>query len=135
MPQIIPFGDNILVKRRTVGDKVGSLYLPDEAKERNTDLADVVYVPDQTFEDSEILNNSEDMIKGLVKKVKDGRENALKDLFDLNDFIKRKSIKVGDVVFISKYTGIDFFQKGENQNMTLVRLGDIIGLVEGDDNG
>ena len=130
MPKIVPFGDNILVKRRMIGEKVGSLYMPDDTKERNTDLADVVYVPDLTFEDTDILDNAPDIFKTLVQRVKHGSEKALGEMFQMNDFVKRKSIKVGDVVFISKYVGTDFYEKGKDQNMTLVKLSDVIGLVE-----
>ena len=133
MPKIIPFGDNILVKRCTIGEKVGSIYLPQDAQERNTDLADVTYVPDLTFEDTSILENAPKIFKTLVQRVTHGSEKALSEMFQLADFVKRKTIKKGDVVFISKYVGTDFYEKGENQNLTLVKLSDIIGRVEADE--
>ena len=75
--KIIPFGNRILVKRRKIGEKVGSIYLPDETKERNTDLADVVYVPDLTFADKHIIDNQEEIIKNITEEAKRGDPEAL----------------------------------------------------------
>jgi co-chaperonin GroES (HSP10) len=131
--KIIPFGEKILVRRRLVGEKAGSLYLPDEVKERATDLADVVYIPDFTFSDKKILDNSEKIVEALTEKSTQGDSDALIALLRINEFVKLKSIKSGDRVFISKYVGVDFFESGKREQLTLVNLVDIIGLVV--DNG
>jgi len=133
MPKVIPLGDRILVKRRKIGEKVGSIVLPDQVKERNTDLADVVYVPDLTFSDKEILDNAENIIKSLTKKAVEGDTEATKALLEMNTFIKLKSIKVGDAVMISKFVGVDFHGTGDLGDQTLVRADDVIGLVVADE--
>ena len=128
---IIPFGDNILVKRKKVGEKSGTLYLPDAVKERDTDLAVVVYVPDLTFTDKLILDNAEKIVTSITKRaIETGDKDAIDSLMGFNDFIKRKSIKLGDEIFISKYVGIDFHETGQTDNLTLVAIKDIIGLVQ-----
>ena len=68
MKQIIPFGDNILCQRHQVGEKAGSLYLPDEVKERSTDLATVTYVPELTFTDKLILDNAEKIVRAVAQE-------------------------------------------------------------------
>ncbi len=86
MPRVIPFGDTILVKRRKVGTTLingktlGGLHIPESAEGRNTDLADVTYVPDITFSDKEILDNSESIVKALTKKATNGNVDALNAL-------------------------------------------------------
>ena len=127
--KVIPFGDRILCKRIIVGEKAGSIYMPDEVKERATDLAEVTYIPDLTFGDKAIMDNAEQIINSIVEQAKTGNSYAINTLLELNNFIKEKSIKVGDKIFISKYVGIDFHETGSNENLTLVNLSDVIGLV------
>jgi co-chaperonin GroES (HSP10) len=132
MHRIIPFGDMILVKRRIVGDKIGKdglLYAPDQVKDANTDLADVIYVPDRTFADKEILENAEKIISSLIQKSIQGDSDAFTQVMALGDFVKRKSVKVGDHIFISKYVGTTFGTSDSKDELTLVRDSDIIGLV------
>jgi len=132
MFKIIPFGNRILVKRRQIGGKIGKdsvLYAPDSVKDRDTDLADVVYVPDHSFADAELINNSDAIIEALVNKAKTGDSDALKALLDYNIFLKIKSISVGDGVFISKYVGTTFHDNQGGDDLTLVALEDVIGLV------
>lgn len=129
MIKIIPLGDRILVRRRKIGQKVGLIELPDQVKDRNTDLADVIFVPDLTFSDKEILDNAEEIIKTLTKKAINGNIEATKALLEMNTFIKLKSIKVDDKVFISKYVGTDFHGTGDAESQTLVRCDDILGIV------
>ncbi len=131
--KVIPFGDRILCRRRTIGEKIGSgiLYATDETKDRNTDLADVIYIPDLTLADKAILENAGDIIIKLTEQATKGDKQALEALENLNDFIKRKSIKVGDAIFVSKYVGIDYEEKdgGKAESLTLLDTKDIIGLV------
>jgi len=129
--KIIPFGDRIIVKRRKIGDKLGSglIHAADQTAERPTDLADVVYVPDNTFADKEILTNSENIILHLMKKASAGDSDALIALLRLNEYIKLKSIKVGDCVILSKYVGIDFTGGMGSTETTLVNTSDIIGVI------
>lgn len=127
--KIIPFGNRILCKRQTVGEKAGSIYMPDEVKERATDLAEVTYIPDLTFGDKAILENAEQIISSVVEQAKSGNSYAINTLLELNNFIKEKSVKVGDKIFISKYVGMDFHETGKLENQTLVDTKDIIGLA------
>ena len=139
MPKIIPFKDTLLVKRRPVsstltdGKTKGGIFLPDKVESSFTDIADVVQVPEFTFSDKKIIDNAEKMIDGLTKKVIAGDDNALQALLDLNDFIVRKSIKVGDAVFLSKYAGTDFTSTDSNELQTLIKCSDINGLVVSDE--
>ena len=133
--KIIPFGDRILVKRRVAGEKAGEsslIHLPDSAKERPTDLADVVYVPDLSVADKEIFENAELAIDSFSEKYRHGDTEAFKMLGALNEFLLLKSIKVGDTVFISKYVGTDFHDNRGGENLTLVKLTDVIGVVTND---
>ncbi len=56
MKKIVPYGNRLLVRRRRVGEKLGSVIIAaQETAERPTDLADVVYVPNHTFADKELI--------------------------------------------------------------------------------
>jgi len=133
MPKIIPFGDRILCKRRKIGTKIGSIELPDSVKERTTDLADIIHVPDLTFGDKQILENADDIIKSLTREACKGDDEALIGLMRINEFVKIKSVKVGDAVMVGRYVGTEFHETGGQDNLVLVREGDIIGLVVNDD--
>ena len=132
MSQVIPFGDRILVRRKKVGDKVGKdslIYAPDSLKERNTDIAVVAHIPDDTFADKAIIENSENIIKAMSEKAANGDSDALVTLLRLNEYLKLKSIQVGDVVMISKYVGTDFTSNDAKDEMTLVSASDVIGVI------
>ncbi len=129
MPRLIPFGDRVLVKRKTVGEKAGNIYLPENVQERATDLAVVQFIPEMSFADKQLLDSSERIIPSLVKEAVKGHSDALIALLRLNEFCKLKEIKVGDIVMISKYVGTDFHETGSNEDLTLVKLEDIIGVV------
>ena len=129
MSKVIPFGDRILVKRRKIGEKAGSIIMPDQVKERDTDLAEVIYIPELTFSDKEILDNAEQIVKALTEKAIAGNDKALIALLRINEFVKMKSIKVGDGVLISKYVGVTLHETGETEDLTLVNSSDVIGLV------
>jgi co-chaperonin GroES (HSP10) len=128
---IIPFGERILVKRRKIGEKLGAgfLYASDETKDRPTDLADVLFVPDDTTSDREILGNADVIIKALTQKAIKGDSDALIAMLRLNDYVKIKSVKVGDAILLSKYVGIDFYGKETTEMLTLCNLSDVIGIV------
>ena len=130
---IIPFGDNILVKRKKIGEKVGAIYLPQETKDRDTDLAIVVYIPDLTFTDKLIMEKANEIVQSVAKRaIETGDKDAIDSLMSFNDFIKRKSIKVGDEIFLNKYIGTDFYETETNikQDLTLVNVKDILGVVQ-----
>lgn len=130
--KLIPFGNKLLVKRRRVGDKLGSegiIIAADETKERPTDLADVQYVPDNSFADQSLIENSEDIVKAITDKAKGGDSDALIALLRFNEYLKIKSIQPGDCVMISKYVGTDFHDNQGGGYMTLVNGEDIIGVV------
>src|SRR3990167_7356990 len=121
MSRVIPFGDRILVRRKKIGEKAGSIIMPDQVKERDTDLAEVIYVPELTFSDKEILNNAEQIVKALTEKAINGDDKALIALLRINEFVKIKSIKEGDGVLISRYVGVSFHETGETEDLTLVK--------------
>ncbi len=130
--QVIPFGDRILVRRKRIGEKLGGglLYAPETTADRPTDIAEVVYVPDNTFGDEQILKNSKLIIEQLTIKVAQGDSEALIALLRLNEYLKIKTIKVGDLCMVSRYVGVDFFSKDNAQeSLTLLNSSDIIGLV------
>ena len=132
MKKIIPFGSRLLVKRQKIGKKLGSgiLVASDETAERPTDLAVVVHVPDRSFADLALIQEAEAIITALTNHAKGGDSMALEALIKFNDFLKAKSIKVGDTVMISKYIGTDFHDNvNPGESLTLVLEQDIIGLV------
>ena len=129
MPKVEPYGDKILVKRRTIGQKIGSIELPDSIKDKVTDLADVLFVPALTLGDKAIMENAEAIVNKLTDKAKEGDIEAVKSLLTMNDYLMLKMIKKGDKVMIQKYVGIDFYETGETDMLTLVRAEDIIGMV------
>lgn len=132
---VIPYGDRILVKRRTVGEKIGKeklIYTADTTKDRPTDLADVVYVPNHSFADKEMIENSESIIKSLTTKAMSGDSDSLIALLRFNEYLRIKSIKPGDKVMIGKYVGIDFNTSDSQETLTLVAGEEVIGLVVDD---
>jgi len=138
MQRVLPFGDRILVKRRTVGDKIGAagiIIAADQTAERPTDLADVIYVPDHTSIDAELIGNAEAYVYALAEKSKAGDAQAFQQLLQFNHYLKLKSVKVGDRVMISKYVGTTFHDNKGGGNLTLVSAEDIIGLVVIDSDG
>jgi co-chaperonin GroES (HSP10) len=129
MNKLIPFGERILVKRKTVGEKVGKIVLPEDVAERATDLAVVTFIPEASLVDDRILEMAPNIVEALVQKSSEGDSDALIALLRLGEFCKLRSIKVGDEVMISKYVGVDFHETGSNEQLTLVNMSDIIGLV------
>ncbi|MCK9370584.1 hypothetical protein M0R04_11800 [Candidatus Dojkabacteria bacterium] len=129
MSQIIPFGERILVKRKTIGAKAGNIILPENVAERATDLAVVKFVPEASLADEKILSNAPVIISSLVNKSSEGDSEALIALLRLGEFCKLRSIKVGDEVMISRYVGVEFHESGSNEQLTLVNMSDIIGLI------
>ena len=131
MHKIIPLGDRIICKRRRVGDKAGTLYLPDQTSERPTDLADVTYLPELSFADSELIDNAEQIVNSLISKASNGDSEALKALLEFNLFLKIKSIQTGDTILISKYIGTDLHDTDHpGEVLTIVNGGDIIGIIQ-----
>ena len=130
--KVIPFGDRILVKRRVVGEKLGAagiIIASDHTKETETDLADIVYVPDLSFADRELIDNANAIVSSLTKKAAQGDSEALKALLEYNIFLKIKSLRVGDAVMIGRYVGTTFHDNAGSGNLTLVYGSDIIGRV------
>ena len=130
--QIFPFGDRILVKTKKIGEKLGGgiLYAPDETQERRTDLAEVIYVPDNSFCDESLVAASETIVNSLTEKAQHGDSSALKTLLEFNYYLKMKSIVVGQTVMISKYVGTTFYDSHAKDQLTLVNLTDIVGTVK-----
>ena len=133
MKKIIPYGNRILVRRRKVGAKLNSVIIAaDETAERPTDLADVVYVPNHTFADKELLANAEAIIKAFKEKALQGDSEAFKALLDFHAYLRIKAIQPGKCVFISKYVGTDFQDNEGSGSLTIVAAEDVIGVVEND---
>lgn len=128
---VLPFGDRILVRRRKIGGTIGSglLVSADETKERDTEIADVIFIPEHSFTDSELIKNSEMIAKALSAKAQGGDSDALNALLKFNEFLKIKSIQPGDVVLISKYVGITFYTSDDIDGLTMLLGNDVIGLV------
>lgn len=132
MPRVIPFGNRILVRRRKVGDKAGKdslIHLPESTSEKAIDLADVIFVPEHSFCDKTLLENSETIIESLTDKAKNGDSEALKALLEYNVYLKIKSIQPGDAIMVSKYVGVDFHDSQNMEQQTLINGEDVIGLV------
>ena len=131
MKSITPFGNRILVKRETAGEKLGSVIIaPDSISSTKTELAIVKHVPDHTFIDKVLISESEAMVSGLSKSAKEGDAEAMISLLRFNDYLRIKSLKVGDRVMISKYVGITFNDNFNEGDLTLVDADDVIGIVK-----
>lgn len=127
--KLVPFGNRILVKRRKVEDKSTHIILPDEVKNLPTDIADVIAVPEQTFVDQKILRNSEAIINALDKRAQEGDPAAIEALFKFNEYLRVMSIRVGDVLLMSRYGGTDFLIQETNQTLCVTDTNGIYALV------
>jgi co-chaperonin GroES (HSP10) len=131
--QIKPFGDRLLVKRRVVGQKLGSgiLYASDATGSKATDLADIISVPDFTCADVALLAAKERIIGRLTSKAAEGDAEALKALLNFNTYLSIKDLKAGDCVMISKYVGVTFNTSDNSQeDLTIVLGEDVISKIE-----
>lgn len=132
MPTVIPFGDRILVTKKPVGEKLGKekiLLAPDTVKERDTDLARIVHIPDNSFADDSLIGNADSIIEGLTSKAKDGDSQALIALLQFRTYLNIKSLKVGDDIMIGKYVGTGFEETTTGKQLTLISGDEVIGLV------
>lgn len=118
--KLIPYGTRLLVKRRKVEQTSSLIVLPDQVASLPTDIADVVAVPDQSLCDKELIANSEQIIKGLGDKAKQGDASAVKALFEFNEYLRLISLKPNDVLMIGKYIGTDFLIQETNQYLTVL---------------
>ncbi len=136
MRRIVPLGDRVLVKRRKVGEKLGAskiIVAADVTKERSTDLADVVEVPELTEADRMLIENSEEIVKAQAVEARKGNSEALKSLLEFNIYLKIKSLRPGDFVFMSRYSGVDFHTNESPDMMTVINGQDIIGIIYEED--
>ena len=133
MPRrVIPFGDRVLVKRRTIGDVVkpeSGIVLPQATEETNIDIATVVYISELSFTDKELIDNAREIISSLTKKACQGDSEALKALQEYNHFLKVKTLQAGDEVFLGKYVGVNFEDRTAGCDLCMVNERDIIGIV------
>lgn len=131
MKKLTPYGNRFLVKRRPIGEKLGSglLISADETKDRPTDIADVVYVPDHTFADVELINNSQKIVTALKDKVLSGDVDALKTLIEFNHYIRIKSIRPGMTIMLGKYVGTDFMTSEDQRTLTVCNSDEIMAIV------
>lgn len=129
--KIIPFGDRILVQRVKVGGTLGSgiLIAPDHTADNETELAEIVYIPDATTIDDMMALNTADIINGLTLNARGGDSAAIVALQNFNKYLKIRALKVGDRIFMSKYVGTNFTVQETGQKLTLVDYDGIIGLV------
>ncbi len=131
MKTITPFGNRILVQRETAGEKLGSVIVaPDSVRDTKTELAIVKHVPDHTFIDKILIEGSEDMVAGLSDSAKGGDAEAMISLLRFNDYLRIKSLRVGDRVMISKYVGITFNDNFNEGDLTLCDADDIIAIIK-----
>lgn len=130
--KVIPYGNRLLVRRRKIGEKLGSVIIAsDETKERPTDLADVIYVPNHTFADKELIENAQAIITAFKDKAVKGDSEAFKSLMEFHAYLRIKALQPGKTVFLSKYVGTDFHDNENTQDtLTLVNAEDIIGVIE-----
>ncbi|HEY9874571.1 MAG TPA: hypothetical protein V6D12_14120 [Candidatus Obscuribacterales bacterium] len=129
--RVIPYGDRILVKRKVIGEKIGAgiLYAPETASSRPMDIAKIIYVPDNSFADEQLIKEADSIIAALTEKSKSGDSEALKALLEFNIYLKIKCLQPGDEVMIGKYVGTDFIEGETGQTLTLVRGDEVIGKV------
>jgi len=133
--KIIPFGDRILLKRVKAKEvrkgetyvEGGAIIAPDTNQESKTDVAVVVKVPDHTFTDEKIIENSEKIVNSLVDKANEGDSDSFVSLLRFNDYLKIKTLKEGDKVFLGTYRGVDFEVNGES--LTMASNDEIIGVI------
>jgi len=132
MKKVIPFGDRILVKRKKAVEvttlKEG-IVLPDTAGDKSTDLAVVKHIPEVTFTDKKLIEESEAIIEAQVERAKQGDPDSFRTLFNYNHYLKLKMLRVGDEIFMSKYVGVDFYDSGVRETLTMVSIDDILGIV------
>ena len=128
---VLPFGDRILVRRRRIGDTIGSgiLIATEETKDRETEIADVVFIPEHTFADKELIEKSEGIVNALVKSAENGDSDSLVSLLRYNEYLKIKMLKPGDVVMISKYVGTTFYTSDDSGALTMLDSSQVIGVV------
>ncbi len=131
MKKLTPYGNRYLVKRRPIGDKLGSglIVAADETKDRPTDIADVVYVPDHTFADQALLDNAETIVKTLGEKAKAGDIEAVKALIEFNHYMRLKMIRPGMTIMLGKYVGTDFMTSEDSRTITVCTSEEIIAIV------
>lgn len=131
MKKLVPYGNRFLVKRRPIGTKLGSglIVAADETKDRPTDIADVVYVPDHTFADKELLENAEEIVKTLGAKARAGDHDALKALIEFNHYVRLKSLRPGMTIMLGKYVGTDFMTSEDQRTITICNAEDIVAIV------
>lgn len=108
--KLIPFGNRILVRRRPVGKTLGNgiILAAETTADTLTEIADVVALPDLTFADKALIENAESIINALTAKANEGDASAVDSLIEYNRYLQIKTLQVGDVVMVGKYTGIDF---------------------------
>lgn len=129
--RIVPYGDKILIQRRKTGDKTkGNIILPDQVADRPTDVADVVYVPDHTFCDKALIDGSESIVSGLVKKAQEGDGQAFMSLLNFRSYLMLKSIKPGDTLLVGKFIGTDFNIKETGESLTVMDSDGIYAIIE-----
>lgn len=131
MKKLSPFGNRFLVKRRPIGNKLGSglIVASDETKDRPTDIADVLYVPDHTFADKELLENAEEIVKTIGAKARTGDVDALKALIEFNHYVRVKSLRPGMTIMLGKYVGTDFMTSEDNRTITICNADEIMAIV------
>lgn len=131
--RVIPFGNRVIVRRRRIGSTAGEgslIELPDEVKDRPTDIADVVYVPNHTFADVKLLENAQSIIGKLSEQMIIGDVDAFNALITLNHYMKFKMLRPGMTVFINKYVGMDFHDNEGSGMLCVVNFEDIIGVID-----
>jgi len=131
MKRAIPFGERILVRRKKIGEtrQQSAILLTEQTLDRATDLATVEYLPDLSFADKALIDNAEKIINSMTNEAIAGSPHALDTLLRYNQYLKLKSLKVGDEVFLNKYVGTDYYDSNAKGTLTVVAIEDIYGVI------
>lgn len=132
---LVPCGERILVKRQSIGGKLGSgiLHAPADTADRPTEIAEVLYIPELSAIDKSLIENSSQITEALAIKCKSGDSEALNSLMEFNrywnDYLRYRLLKVGAKIMISRYAGTDMLIQETNQFLTLIDFNGIVSLV------
>lgn len=131
MKKIVPFGNRIIVKRRKIGEKLGSgiLIASEDTAERLTELAEVVALPNLTLADKALLDNAELVIESLTNMAKDGDAKSVQQLIEYTNYLQIKTLKVGDVVMVGRYATVEFTVGETGECLSITDPEGIRGLV------
>ena len=130
--KLVPFGERYLVRRKMLKDvkpNEGSIVLTQEIEERLTEMAEVRFVPMLTEAEKALIEAAPELIAKMTKFAKEGDSEAYKTLQNISHLLRLRTIRPGDMVMISKYVGIEYYEPSGGETLTVVNGEDIIGVV------